>query len=79
MQFQSDILNLKISRPRINESTALGAAFMSGLATNFYKNIADLEKVILLDKIFTPKMANKERMKLYENWIKAVTATRTFK
>jgi len=79
MQFQSDLLNIEISRPKINESTALGAAFMSGLATNFYKDISDLEKTIILDKVFTPKMSKNERKKLYNNWKIAVTATRTFK
>ncbi len=79
MQFQSDLLNIKISRPKINESTALGAAFMSGLATGFYKNIEELENIIILDKVFLPKMTDFERKKLYNNWKIAVSATRTFK
>lgn len=79
MQFQSDILNIKISRPKINESTALGAAFISGLATGFYKNIEELEKIIILDKHFIPQMSKEERTKLYHNWQMAVKATRTFK
>ena len=79
MQFQSDILNIQISRPKINESTALGAAFISGLATGFYKNINELENIVILDKDFAPKMGDKERKKLYTNWQKAVTATRAFK
>jgi len=79
MQFQSDILNIKISRPRINESTALGAAFISGIATGFYKNTKELENLILLDKQFAPEMSKNERKKLYRNWQTAVKATRTFK
>ncbi len=61
MQFQSDILDIKISRPKINESTALGAAFISGLATGFYKNIKELEKIIILGKHFIPKMSEEKR------------------
>ena len=79
MQFQSDILDIKISRPKINESTALGAAFISGLATGFYKNIKELEKIIILGKHFIPKMSEEKRAKLYHNWQTAVKATRTFK
>ena len=79
MQFQSDILNIEIIRPKVNESTALGAAFISGLATGFYANIEELEQVIILDKHFLPKMKEDERNKLYSNWQKAVSAIRTFK
>ena len=79
MQFQSDILNIQISRPKINESTALGAAFISGLATGLYKSIAELENIVIKDKHFTPKMGKDERNTLYSNWQKAVSATRAFK
>ena len=79
MQFQSDILNIQISRPKINESTALGAAFISGLATGLYKSTAELENIVIQDKHFTPKMGKDERNTLYSNWQKAVSATRAFK
>ncbi len=79
MQFQSDILDIEIIRPKVNESTALGAAFISGLATKFYKNTKELEKIVILDKHFLPKMKEAERSNLYANWQKAVNATRTFK
>ncbi len=79
MQFQSDLLNIEIRRPKINESTALGAAFMSGIATKFYQNIEELEKTIILDKVFSPKMTDTERKSLYGYWKIAVRATRTFK
>ena len=79
MQFQSDILNIEIIRPKVNESTALGAAFISGLATGFYKNIKELEKTVILDKTFSPIMSEDERTKLYKSWLTAVKATRTFK
>ena len=79
MQFQSDILNIEIIRPKINESTALGAAFISGLAIGFYKNIEEIEKLIVKDKHFNPKMDESVRNNLYNNWQKAISATRTFK
>ncbi len=79
MQFQSDILNIEIRRPKINESTALGAAFISGLATNFFSDLDDLRKTLILDRKFIPKMKTDERNKLYTNWQKAVSVIRSFK
>jgi len=79
MQFQSDILNIEIIRPKINESTALGAALMSGLATGLYKNLKELKQVVLHDKHFYPSMKEIKRNELYNNWKKAVTAARLFK
>ncbi len=79
MQFQSDILNIEIVRPKVNESTALGAAFISGLATGFYSSIKELEETVILDKHFSPTMKEEKRNSLYSNWVKAVNATRTFK
>ena len=79
MQFQSDILDININRPRINETTALGAAYISGLATNFYTNIDELKKLSTIEKTFTPSMKDKQRKDLYANWLKAVVATRKFK
>ncbi len=79
MQFQSDILDIEIIRPKINETTALGAAFISGLATGFYKNIKEIEDLIQKDKHFHPSMDENVRSNLYNNWQKAIKATRTFK
>ncbi len=79
MQFQSDILNIEIVRPKINESTALGAAFISGLAIGFYKNIEEIDNLVQKDKHFNPKMSESDRLTLYGNWQKAISATRTFK
>jgi len=79
MQFQSDILDIEIIRPKINETTALGAAFISGLAIGFYKNIEEIEQLIQKDKHFYPMMDKKIRNDLYSNWQKAIKATRTFK
>lgn len=79
MQFQSDILNIKITRPKINEPTALGAAFISGLATNFYSGLDELRKTQILDAHFVPKMKIEERNNLYSKWQKAVSVIRSFK
>jgi glycerol kinase len=55
MQFQSDILNVEVVRPAVKETTALGAAFLAGLAVGFWKNKDELRSVIKKDRIFIPK------------------------
>ncbi|PLS32379.1 glycerol kinase [Carnobacterium maltaromaticum] len=79
MQFQSDILNIEIKRPKVSETTALGAAYLAGLATGFWESIEDIKANWLLDKSYEPKMEEAERDVLYHGWEKAVTATRSFK
>lgn len=79
MQFQADISNINIKRPKISESTALGAAFMSGLSSGFYKNLESLKEIVTLDKTFTPRIAEDIRQNLYSKWQTAVAATRLFK
>lgn len=79
MQFQSDILDIDIIRPKINETTALGAAYISGLAVNFFKDIEEIKYLSKKDKSFHSKMEETKRNTLYSNWLKAVTATRIFK
>lgn len=79
MQFQSDILNLTISRPKVSETTALGAAYLAGLATGYWQDMADIQKNWQLDQEYHPQMAEGERTKLYEGWKRAVVATRAFK
>ncbi|MED2970862.1 glycerol kinase GlpK [Fictibacillus sp. B-59209] len=79
MQFQSDILGVPVERPEINETTALGAAYLAGLATGFWSGreaIADKWKV---EKDFDNSMEEKEREDLYKGWKKAVEAARVFK
>ncbi len=78
MQFQADILNISIERPSIQESTALGAAYLSGLKSGVYKDINQLKSYRKIDNIFTPKMNDKERIERYSSWQKAVAATRLF-
>ena len=76
MQFQADILKAKVERPKIIESTALGAAYLAGLNTGFYskKTIASIGG---LDKTFQPKMNSKLRKEKYEGWKSAVKRTRS--
>ncbi|WP_314061752.1 glycerol kinase GlpK [uncultured Vagococcus sp.] len=79
MQFQSDILNLDISRPKVNETTALGAAYLAGLATGYWRDMADIRKNWQLEQEYHPQMAQEERTQLYDGWKKAVSATLLFK
>lgn len=79
IQFQSDILNCKILRPECLETTALGAAYLAGLAINIWKNKEELKKHQKINKIFMPRIQYEQRKKLYEGWLKAVNATRQFK
>jgi glycerol kinase len=72
MQFQSDILNTEVIRPANIESTALGAAFLAGLATGFWKDLSELENIRAVDSTFKPTMSDVDRKKLYSGWKKAV-------
>lgn len=72
MQFQSDILNVKIDRPKIVETTALGAAYLAGLAVGFFKSKEDIKKRWVCDREFTAKMNEETREKSYKGWKKAV-------
>ncbi len=72
LQFQSDILNKAVYRPKNVETTALGAAFCAGLATGFWKSQDEILDHWKVDKIFTPEMKSGQRKKLYERWKRAV-------
>lgn len=72
MQFQSDIINVPVVRPICTESSALGAAFLSGLASGFWKDIKDLERLQTPERIFNPSLTNEERTKKINGWEKAV-------
>ncbi len=75
MQFQADILNVPVVRPKVTETTALGAAYAAGLAVGFWKNTDELKTHWGCDKQWSPNMANKLRRELYSGWKKAVTRT----
>jgi len=79
MQFQSDMLNTEIKRPTINETTALGAAYISGLKSGFFQSIDDLQSFKHSDLRYYPNMDDSKRNKLYSSWKKAINATIMFK
>ena len=79
MQFQADILNVPVERPSVNETTALGAAYLAGLAVGFWENKDDVQEHWQLDKKFEPQMAEQQREQLFEGWHKAVKAAQMFK
>jgi len=76
MQFQSDILNVNIERPDITETTALGAAYLAGLAAGFWKSKGEIIQNWNMNRKFKPEMDDNKRSKLYEGWKKAVERTR---
>lgn len=79
MQFQSDILNTDIMLPKCLETTALGAAYLAGLSSGFYKDIQEIKSIHSYQAIFHPQMNDEEVKNKYDGWKKAVEATRHFK
>ena len=73
MQFQSDILNVPVLRPKISETTALGAAYAAGLAVGYWSGAEEIKKNWAVDQQWTPAMEDTERSGLYASWQKAVT------
>ncbi len=76
MQVQADQLGVPVQRPRVRETTALGAAYLAGLATGFWSSAAELADHWTLDREFTPTMPAAERDRLYAGWRKAVARVR---
>jgi glycerol kinase len=74
MQFQSDVLNTRVVRPVITETTALGAAYLAGLAVGYWKDVEDIKKQWQVDKVFEPRMNEDEKNKLVSGWQRAVRA-----
>ncbi|MNP74696.1 Glycerol kinase [compost metagenome] len=79
MKFQSDILNIPVERPIIRETTALGAAFLAGLAVGYWSDREELCRTWSLDHSFEPAMKAETRETLYLGWKKAVHAAMAFK
>lgn len=75
MQFQADILDVPVVRPKVAETTALGAAYAAGLAVGFWKNLEDLRANWQVDKTWHPSMSAERRRVLYSGWLKAVERT----
>ncbi len=74
MQFQSDILNTKVVRPTITETTALGAAYLAGIAVGYWKNVEEIQQQWQVDKSFAPSMRDEKRNELVNGWQRAVKA-----
>jgi glycerol kinase len=75
MQFQSDILHCKVVRPRITETTALGAAYLAGLAVGYWKNVDEIQQQWQVDKTFSPQLENSRVNELLNGWRRAVKAS----
>lgn len=76
MQFQSDILNAKVTRPKVIETTAAGAAYLAGLAVGYWENLDSLRSKLIADRTFEPEMESEQRNKLYKGWQRAVDRAR---
>lgn len=72
LQFQSDILGIDIIRPKVIETTSLGAAYLAGLAVDFWKDTNEIKRCWSVDKIFKPKMSRMDAAKLYDGWREAI-------
>src|SRR5699024_1178977 len=79
MQFQSDMLDVPVERPVIQETTALGAAYLAGLAVGYWDGLHEIGRKWKHEQTFNPAMLIEKRDSLYDGWKKAVEATRSFK
>jgi glycerol kinase len=73
MQFQADILGARVQRPLVSETTALGAAYLAGLAVGYWQDDQDVARNWKLDREFQPQMADSTRSAMYARWQKAVS------
>lgn len=73
LQFQADILNCEISRPKVVEVTALGACYLAGLNVGYWKDIQDIKSNKEIEKVFTPKQTTLERLELLKGWHQAIS------
>ncbi|AIF68948.1 glycerol kinase [Palaeococcus pacificus DY20341] len=72
MRFQSDILGKRVIRPVVQETTALGAAYLAGLAVDYWESLEEIKALWKAEKVFEPKMSEDERGRLYKGWKEAV-------
>ena len=77
MQFQADMLGCPVVRPRDNETTALGAAYLAGLAVGYWSSLAEVESFWQAERVFEPSMAASQRDDLWAGWQAAVNRTRS--
>jgi glycerol kinase len=78
MQLQADLLNVPVVRPKVAETTALGAAYLAGLAVGFWKNQADIARQWQVDKRFTPAMEKPARAKITKGWERALSRAKAW-
>ena len=78
MQFQADIINCEVRRPAIRETTALGAAYLAGLATGVWKDIDEIRGLWACDTVFTPDMEEEQRQRMLADWDDAVGRSRNW-
>lgn len=78
MQFQSDMLNTNVIRPKIIETTALGAAYLAGLAVGYWKDMEEIQKQWQVDRVFEPGMKKEESSRLSNGWQRAVKAAKVW-
>jgi glycerol kinase len=77
MQFQADILGVEVERPKVIETTGMGAAFLAGLGVGVWESPEDIERIRKVDRRFRPKLGAADREALYEGWTEAVARVRT--
>ena len=78
MQFQSDILQAKVVRPKITETTALGAAYLAGLAVNYWSDIGEIKRQWQMERTFSPGIKAGETLSLIRGWHRAVNASKAW-
>ncbi len=79
LQFQADITQKKLRRPMIRETTALGAAYLAGLAVGFWKDLEEIQSLWKIDSLYAPKMEEAQREKLLRGWKNAVACARMWR
>ena len=75
MQFQSDLLNTKVIRPTVVETTALGAAYLAGLAVGYWSSTDEIQQQWQMERVFSPAMDEAKRKELSGGWKRAINTT----
>lgn len=78
MQFQSDVLDTEVHRPKVTEVTALGAAYLAGLAVGYWNSIDELQGKAEIDRSFLPHQDEEKRSRRYKGWKRAVKCAQTW-
>jgi glycerol kinase len=74
MQFQSDMLDTKVVRPVVIETTAIGAAYLAGLAVGFWSSLEEIQAQWQMERVFSPEMGAMKRINLGKEWTKAINS-----